>query len=99
MRTETVITHVSCDVCKNSEEKGFPITRMSAAVLDFGHYDEYGHFHKDISKNIKIKQLDLCKTCADMANDRIIKSKSEMFSEKVYYSFQDVGEEATGWQQ
>ncbi|EAC4922939.1 hypothetical protein ARR50_15450 [Listeria monocytogenes] len=92
MRTETIITHVKCDICGKSNDKGFSIDRKRVAVLEIGCLNEYGHFHKDISKNIKIKQLDLCKTCADMANDRIIKSKSEMFTEKVYYSFQDVGE-------
>ncbi|PCX66799.1 hypothetical protein [Listeria monocytogenes] len=92
MRTETVTTHVKCDICGKSNNKGFSIGRKIVAVLEIGRLNEYGHFHKDISKNIVTKQLDLCKTCADTANDRIIKSKPEMFTEKVYYSFQDVGE-------
>ncbi|HDI4304265.1 TPA: hypothetical protein PNM51_002832 [Listeria monocytogenes] len=92
MRTETVTTHVKCDTCNKSNDKGFSVYRKRVAVLEIGSINEYGYFHKDISKNIVTKQLDLCKTCADMANDRIIKSKSEMFTEKVYYSFQDVGE-------
>ncbi|EGI1284615.1 hypothetical protein HCB01_07795 [Listeria seeligeri] len=92
MRTETVITHVKCDICGKSNDKGFSVYRKRVAVLEIGSINEYGHFHKDISKNIVTKQLDLCKTCDDMANDRIIKSTSGMFTEKVCYSFQDVGE-------
>lgn len=92
MRTETVITHVECDTCNKSNDKGFSIGRKKVATLGIGRIDEYGHFHKDIGNDIQIKHLDLCEACADMAQDRIIKSKSEMFTGKVYYSFQDVGE-------
>lgn len=90
MRTETVIKHVSCDVCKNSEEKGFSIKRMRVAVLDIGHYDEYGHFHEVIGKNVTSPQLDLCKKCASLARDRVLKRKTQMFTPNVYYVFQDL---------
>lgn len=90
MRTETVITHVKCDICGKSNDKGFPIKRMSAAVLDFGHYDEYGNFHEDIGKNVTSQQLDLCKKCASLARDRVIKRKTQMFTQNVYYVFQDL---------
>ncbi|EBI2485764.1 hypothetical protein FLF78_10195 [Listeria monocytogenes] len=92
MRTETVTTHVKCDTCNKSNDKGFSIDRKRVAVLGLGRINEYGYFHKDISKSVVIKHLDLCETCADKANDRVIKSKQEMFTEKVYYSFQDVEE-------
>ncbi|HEL6748872.1 TPA: hypothetical protein UPI89_002023 [Listeria monocytogenes] len=92
MRVQTVTTHVECDICGKSKDKGFSIYLKRVAVLEIGCINEYGHFLKDIGKNIEIKPLDLCKTCDDMANDRIIKSTSGMFTEKVCYSFQDVEE-------
>ncbi|WP_181249675.1 hypothetical protein [Listeria seeligeri] len=92
MRTETVITQVKCDICGNIKSKEFSVYRKLVAVLELGYIDEYGYFHKDISKSAVTKYLDLCKTCAEKANDRVIKSKFEMFTDRVYYSFQDVEE-------
>ncbi|KGL45710.1 hypothetical protein BMT55_16705 [Listeria newyorkensis] len=92
MRTETITTHVECDTCRRSEENGFPIAKMTVAVLNIGHLDEYGNFHRKYGGNIGVKRLDLCSTCATKALDRVVKSKSQMFTANVYYSFQDIGE-------
>ncbi|MBC1935205.1 hypothetical protein HCA69_02430 [Listeria grandensis] len=92
MRAEIITTHVECDICRKSEDNGFAIAKMSVAVLEIGHFDEYGNFHRSYNGNIGIKRLDLCSTCATTALDRVVKSKSQMFTPDVYYSFKDVGE-------
>ncbi|EAD0633366.1 hypothetical protein NU07_00470 [Listeria monocytogenes] len=93
MRTEIITTHVECDICHKNNDNGFAIAKMGVGVLNIGRIDEYGTFHRSHGENIGIKHLDLCSSCAKVALDRVVKSKSCMFRSDVYYSFIDIAEE------